>query len=154
MNGYWKNNTETGKVLKENPFFPESRDLVYYTGDLVRRNEDRTITFISRKDEQVKINGYRVEPAEVQKFIEDFSDIQECAIIAVEQDDFKKLVCYYCPKDIQSFDLPAFKQRCAQGLEPYKIPQEYIQIEQLPRNKNSKIDKRWLSRLYVEQTNR
>lgn len=150
MNGYWRDEEETRRVLQAHPLFPESGEKVYYTGDLVKKDERGHIIFVSRKDEQVKISGYRVEPLEVQKYIEDIPLIDECAVIAVDHDESKQLICFYRLKQDSEECLAQLKQICMRGLESYKFPQEWIPVSELPRNKNTKVDKRALTRLYVE----
>lgn len=150
MNGYWRDEEETRRVLRPHPLFPESNEKVYYTGDLVRRDGSGEIIYVSRKDEQVKISGYRVEPAEVQKYIEDIPLVEECTVIAIDHEETKQLVCFYRLKQDKKENLDQLKQICARGLESYKFPQEWIPVSELPRNKNTKIDKRALARLYVE----
>lgn len=66
--GYIANEEETNKNFVKNTFNDLSPKL-YKTGDMARWNYDGTISYISRKDNQVKISGYRVELSEIDNTV-------------------------------------------------------------------------------------
>ena len=68
--GYFNNSELTNKNFIQNTFNPESSDKLYRTGDLCRYRSDGTIEFLGRKDNQVKLRGYRVELGEIQEAIQ------------------------------------------------------------------------------------
>ncbi|AUM64509.1 hypothetical protein C0R09_08195 [Brevibacillus laterosporus] len=151
MNGYWKNKEKTDEVLRPNPLFSESLEKVYFTGDLVKRDKDNNIIFVGRKDDQVKIQGYRVELSEVQRRIEENNLVKECCVIAVEKGNSKRIVCYLITNNNSKEELEVIKKCSVETLESYKIPQEWIFIDQMPRNANSKVDKKKLEGIYYNQ---
>ena len=55
--------------------------VMYRTGDLVRRTTSDTLLFAGRSDEQVKVRGHRIEPGEVERFIETFPGIGQAVVI-------------------------------------------------------------------------
>ena len=78
--GYFNNVELTNKFFIQNTFNPESSDKLYRTGDLCRYRSDGTIEFLGRKDNQVKLRGYRVELAEIQEAIRQNFKVREVVI--------------------------------------------------------------------------
>ena len=62
--GYWREPELTAQSFTVNPADPLQRS--YRTGDLVRRRPDGLVEFVGRKDSQIKLHGYRIEPNEVE----------------------------------------------------------------------------------------
>ena len=71
--GYLNNDEETKKYFIAHPF---ESGLVYKTGDLARWNDSGKLDFCGRKDNQLKIKGYRVEPIEIDKVLQNFDGIK------------------------------------------------------------------------------
>ena len=89
----------------------------YKTGDLAKWNEDGTISFIGRKDFQVKVNGHRIELGEIEACIYQYPNIEKVVVLL---DDSKRIVAYFSSeKAINVSDLKAFIQR---KLPSYFIP--------------------------------
>ncbi|MFB6536060.1 amino acid adenylation domain-containing protein [Streptomyces noursei] len=62
--------------------YADSRGAVMYrTGDLVRENADGDLEFVGRIDDQVKVRGFRVEPAEVRLALERHPAVRHCAVL-------------------------------------------------------------------------
>ena len=77
--GYWNNSEMTGKAFIANPRNPDQR--LYRTGDHVRVQHDELV-FLGRTDGQLKINGYRIELAEIEATLLSHPDINECVVLA------------------------------------------------------------------------
>lgn len=137
-NGYLNNaekNAESfikiPKILKEN--------IVYKTGDLAKWNEDGTISFVGREDNQVKINGHRMELGEIESCIYQYPGIEKAIVIL---DNNKKINAYYTSKNnIDSIKLKEFMER---KLPQYFIPNYFMQLERFELTANGKIDKKLL----------
>jgi len=90
--GYWRNgHIETGNI-ESDPDDPKAR--VFHTGDLVRQRADGLLEIIGRKDRQVKINGKRVEPAELELCLRRLTGILDAAIITVSEEDQQRLIAF------------------------------------------------------------
>ena len=135
FNGYWHDETETKNKLRLNPLFPDSNELVYFTGDLVRMDDNCNIFFVGRKDDQVKINGYRVELGEIKYIIETNDNVKECCIIY----DNNELICMYNTYDENNIDDQLIRI-CYDRLAPYKRPGRWLYVKVFERNANGKID--------------
>ena len=79
-------------VLKQNPLNPYFEEKVYYTGDFATLDEEGNIIFIGRKDNQIKIRGYRVELGEIESVLSRYPDITEVAVISVSENIVAYLV--------------------------------------------------------------
>jgi amino acid adenylation domain-containing protein len=68
-----------------------STSVAYYTGDRVRRQPDNSLVFIGRKDRQLKLNGYRIEPGEVESALHRCDLVSQAVVTLVEhtQDDHR-----------------------------------------------------------------
>lgn len=111
----------------------------FRTGDIARRDENGLLYILGRADEMVKVNGNRVEPAEVETALK---KVLETNIVAVKpfEHDGKKQLCAYYQKDAA---VPEDQIRAA--LKPllplYMIPSRFMWMEKMPHNANGKIDK-------------
>lgn len=143
MNGYWNNQYETDKAMILNPFRPEQNERVLLSGDLVRVEDDGSLIFVGRKDEQIKSAGYRIELGEIEMKICNFEGVKEAAVIAVPDVDVgNKMRCFISLAD--RYTLADLKLYCTNNLTSYTIPHFWIIMSELPKNQNGKIDKKLL----------
>ena len=120
---------------------------LYRTGDIVCRRPNGDIEFIGRRDGQIKLRGFRIEPGEIEARLREFKHVQE-ALVMVRQDegsDQRKLVAYLgmgaAPAAHVDIALRSFlKER----LPDYMIPSSFVILDKLPVNVNGKIDRQAL----------
>ncbi|OCG20190.1 non-ribosomal peptide synthetase [Gilliamella sp. App2-1] len=67
---------------------------IYRTGDLGRYFSDGQVEFLGRKDNQVKVNGFRVELSEIERCIENHQDIEQSVVVAVGSRENKRLIAF------------------------------------------------------------
>lgn len=128
-----------------NPFTRDVRDLVYRTGDRGRYRLDGTLELRGRVDDQVKIDGVRVEPAEVSAVLASHPDIDSTVVVAVRPEgghDF--LAAYYVPRSGRSVDAAALQVFLATRLPSAFVPSAFVAVERLPLSANGKVDRRAL----------
>lgn len=82
--GYLNNPELSNKAFVVNPLNPSEK--LYKTGDLGKYNNGRSIEFLGRADEQIKIRGFRVELNEIEKAIKDYNATIKNAIVLVDDD--------------------------------------------------------------------
>lgn len=121
---------------------------MYKSGDMVKRIYDGNIAFVGRKDNQVKINGYRVEIGEVENQILRIAEIEEAAVIVKENNIGQKyLIAYITGKNINKANI---RNLLNEKLPSFMIPKQLITIEKMPHLPNGKVNR---VRLLKIQTN-
>lgn len=116
----------------------------YRTGDIVRMLPGGELAFVSRADDQVKVAGHRVEPAEVAQALEDHPGVRQAAVVARSRPgrEAKELCAYVVSGgDVTSADLKEF---LAGRLPRYMIPAAIVTVNEITRNANGKTDVRQL----------
>lgn len=140
--GYYKDANLTRSVFVQNPLVTDREDIVYKTGDLGRYLEDQNIEVIGRVDDQVKVNGMRVELGEIEKAVLHVPGISE-TVIKTRQDaeGSNEIICYYTNKDITAESIRSFLRT---ELADSFIPSYYVYMSAFPLNINGKVDKKAL----------
>lgn len=143
----------TDKRFFANPFGDPGR--VYRTGDLVSKLPDGNYTFAGRLDDQVKINGCRIELGEVEYVLAKHWCVSQAAVIVKDN----QLIAYVSLKASlrdstlcsEKFDLllTEIKQFVGKAVPSYMLPRHIISIDSIPTNSNGKLDKLALGRLPV-----
>jgi len=142
--GYHNREDITKKVFIDNPF---SKDLkykrMYRSGDVVRLLLNGNFDFIGRNDGQVKIRGFRVELSEVEKIIREFKDIKDATVVDFDKASGGKFIAAYIvsEKPINIEDLKGF---ILKNKPSYMVPEVFMQIDKIPLNQNSKVNKKAL----------
>lgn len=140
--GYWQRPELTAQrfiTLTDSPI-PER---VYLTGDLGYALPDGRLIYSGRNDEQVKLRGLRIELSEVERCIESYEGVRQCAALVKEIDGRQHLCCYYAAPT--PYDSAALKQHAGAFLARYMVPDVFHYLPDLPHTTNGKIDKKQLS---------
>ncbi len=117
---------------------------MYRTGDLARWRSDGTLEFLGRTDDQVKINGHRVELEEVRTTVERHRDVRQAEVVVQHDGDVRRLVAYVVTTaELQLEDLREFVSAV---LPHYLTPAGFVRLERLPVNANGKVDRTALPR--------
>ena len=123
------------------------RDGVFHTGDLARRDEDGNYYILGRLDDMFKINGNRIEPAEIEKRVKEATGLEEVHAKGFQEDGRAFIVLYYLID--QARELGIYKDgrlECDMSplqktLPDYMIPSYYVGLESFPVNANGKLDR-------------
>ena len=140
--GYWKDPELTARVFRPNPLRPPGApdaERVVFSGDLVRRDADGFLYFVSRKDRIIKTMGYRVGPDEVANVLYGSGEVAEAAV-AGEPDDLwgERIVAYVVLTDAGS--LERLQAYCSRELPRYLQPARIEVRPALPVLPNGKHD--------------
>lgn len=141
--GYYGDPDRTKEVFVQNPSQNLYPELVYKTGDLVMYNEYNELVYVSRKDFQIKIKGYRVELGEIEAAASAIKNVTyNCCLFDSKNE---KLVLVYTG----DVSVDEVKTNLSQKLQDYMIPDEYIQLQEMLFNMNGKIDRKELAKKYI-----
>jgi amino acid adenylation domain-containing protein/thioester reductase-like protein len=134
---------------------PGSR--MYRTGDLGRWRDDHHLEVIGRVDHQIKIRGFRVEPAEIESALVSHPGIAEAVVIAREfGPGNRQLAAYYTLRragepdgsaDDTTGDLPSgasLRSFLAARVPSFMVPALFIAVDQMPLTPQGKLDRRAL----------
>ncbi|MFA8435578.1 MAG: amino acid adenylation domain-containing protein [Marinifilaceae bacterium] len=134
--GYMNQPELTNQQFVELPNFNDG--ILYRTGDSVRWLSDGNLEFLGRIDNQVKIRGFRIEPEEIKCILMEHKYVQECAVVVIEEAGEKKL-CAYIVLD-KSLAIEEIKSYLVGLIPDYMVPSYFSVINELPVNRNGKID--------------
>ncbi|GHH81085.1 surfactin synthase subunit 1 [Streptomyces sulfonofaciens] len=148
--GYLNRPDLTRERFLPNPFrtAAELRDdrypVLYRTGDLVRRTRGGELQYMGRNDAQVKINGLRIEPGEVEAVLATCRHVRECAVLAVpdaQAPDSRRLVGYYVADGEGTVDEDEVFATLRARLMPAMVPSLLVGLDgPLPMTVNGKLD--------------
>ena len=146
--GYLNRPELTAEKFLTNPFSAQPQARMYKTGDVGRFLADGRIEFQGRSDHQVKVRGYRIELGEIEAVLGQHPAIQECVVIAREEDTGdKRLVAYvvaHAASDHAAVPASELRAWVQQRLPDYMVPTAFVALEQLPLTPNGKVDRQHL----------
>jgi amino acid adenylation domain-containing protein len=138
--GYWRMPEATKAVFLNDPRGGGKR--IYKTGDYARVTSDGAIEILGRKDNRVKIRGFRVEMGEIETVLTSFPDIQEALVIAREDTvGDKRLFAYVVARPEKSPRERDMRAWVSRRLPSYMIPEAFIKMDSIPRAPNGKVDR-------------
>ncbi|HET9899245.1 MAG TPA: amino acid adenylation domain-containing protein [Streptosporangiaceae bacterium] len=118
----------------------------YRTGDLVRRDHSGTLEFLGREDDQVKIDGHRIELGEVERAILRSAAIVQAAVLATDTTaGSKRLSAFVRLAPRASLDATAIRGELAKILPAFMIPSRITAVSDFVLTANGKIDRARLS---------
>jgi amino acid adenylation domain-containing protein len=136
--GYRNRPDLTNQRFILNPANPDQR--LYRTGDVAAWLPDGNIQLLGRKDEQVKVKGYRIELDGIETVMRNFDGID--AVAVVFHAPATQLVAFYQSASV--FSPQVLKTYAARHLPDYMIPQQWVQVAVIPLTTNGKTDKKAL----------
>ncbi len=139
----YKNKPElTKQKFIPNPFQPGKQ--MYRTGDIARWIHGKLeLEYIGRSDEQVKINGFRVELGEVETVLKLHEEIRDVLVTDGKDDRGNQYLCAYYVAD-NSLTTDELRTFIVQSLPEYMVPAYFIRVEEFKMTINGKIDKKSL----------
>jgi len=132
--GYWQN-PERDAVA----FFEHAGQRWYRTGDLCRAAHDGNLMYCGRADQQVKIQGFRVELGEIEHRVRELTGLKHVAAVAVKDEAGELRIRLF----LEGFSgaLPAMLKELKTKLPAYMMPEKTTNLDVLPLNVNGKIDR-------------
>lgn len=146
--GYINNPDVTNEKFIKNPFNDNSK--IYATGDLAKMNLRDQLEYIGRTDTQVKIRGYRIELSEIENTSLEFACIDEVVVMVRGHDDNKIIVAFIVGE--VNINIEDYLNFLRKKLPSYMIPNKAIQINEMPKTDNGKVDRLALSDINSDST--
>ncbi|WP_247665588.1 AMP-binding protein [Nocardiopsis sp. B62] len=116
---------------------------LYRTGDLVRRRADGALVYLGRSDDQVKINGVRVEPGEAESVLRALNGVADAAVTVrtARGSGATALAGYVVPVPGHTPDPDQLRAQLATALPPALVPATVTVLDRLPLSVNGKLDR-------------
>ncbi|WP_405861031.1 amino acid adenylation domain-containing protein [Streptomyces sp. NBC_00090] len=134
--GYAHQPDVTAARFVADPYGPAGGRM-YRTGDLARYRPDGVLEFDGRADAQLKVRGFRIEPAEVEAALTGHPDVAHATVTG----DGERLIGYLVPPDV---DVAAVRAHAARTLPDYMVPSVFVTLDRLPLTGNGKVDRKAL----------
>ncbi|MCK4258418.1 MAG: non-ribosomal peptide synthase/polyketide synthase [Halanaerobiales bacterium] len=138
--GYLKRPELTLEKFIDNPF--EDGEKMYKTGDLAKWTNNGELDFVGRKDNQIKLRGYRIETKEIEAVINQHPLVKGSVVTVKEDNSHDKYLCGYYQVDDANLDVDVreIEDFLKARLPEYMIPGYLLQIGEIPLTPNGKVD--------------
>jgi amino acid adenylation domain-containing protein len=141
--GYLADPSRTAASFIPNPFGAAGTRL-YLSGDLARWDEDGVLQYFGRKDFQLKLRGFRIEPGEIEAHLERHPDILRAMVSLRKLGSSDMLVGYWQGRQGHALTDAALARFVRDGLPAYMVPSLWVQMDNWPQNANGKVDRKAL----------
>jgi amino acid adenylation domain-containing protein len=140
--GYWNRPELTAERFVPDPFSPEPGWRMYRTGDLARLRPDGNLECLGRADHQIKLRGFRIEPAEIEAALSRHPAVRRSVVVLGAGAGQERFLAAYVAHDPAAAPSPAELRDHLKGLLPeHMIPAAYVAMERLPELPNGKINR-------------
>lgn len=142
--GYYKDREKTDQAFVQNPLNKAYNEMIYRTGDLGKYDENGDLVYVSRKDFQIKHLGHRIELGEIEAVTMAREGVtRTCCIYEKEK---QRLILFFTG-DRDKIEL---MKELRTVLPPFMLPNSLVPVEEMPLNKNGKIDRNKLMNDFLE----
>jgi len=145
--GYWNDAGKSDAAFVQNPLQRSYRDIVYRTGDIVRR-QDGLLYFIGRKDHQIKHNGYRIELGEIEAAAGAVDAVGAC--VAGYDPARRQIYLAVAAADDAALERIGLLKALAARLPKYMLPTRIEFLPALPLTPNRKFDRKAVHQLVCQ----
>ena len=144
--GYLNQPALTADRFLPDPYNHQPGARLYRTGDLARYLLDGTIEFLGRRDQQVKLRGFRVELGEIEAVLKTHPAIRESVVLARQDGSSTRLIAYLTTTGSERPPISTLRDVAARKLPDYMIPAAFVFLNKLPLLPNGKLDRSALPR--------
>ncbi|MFW3169188.1 non-ribosomal peptide synthetase [Geodermatophilus sp. CPCC 206100] len=144
--GYVNDPERTAQAFPPDPLRPGQR--IYRSGDHGRWRPDGKLEFLGRRDNQVKIAGFRIEIGEIENALLRAPGVRDGAVVVTGTGQTRRLVAFCTgPQPLEAADV---REHLARSLPAYMVPAAVHWRASLPLTANGKTDRRALTALAAE----
>jgi thioesterase domain-containing protein/acyl carrier protein len=141
--GYWRRPALTRERFRA---APDGRGRIVRTGDLGCWLPDGTLQHCGRADRQVKVRGYRVEPAEIESALLEHSEVREAAVVAsTDERGEARLTAWIVCETPDGVDVGELRTWLGNRLASYLVPARMELVRELPTTRTGKLDRKALA---------
>jgi amino acid adenylation domain-containing protein len=138
--GYVADPARTAERFIPDPFSKRPGARLYRTGDLCRVSTDGLIEFLGRTDGMIKVQGFRVELAEIERVLERHESVKRAVLHAQNSArQGAQLIAYVVPV-AGALDVEQLRDFARKSLPKYMIPSLFVVIEAVPIKSSGKVD--------------
>jgi amino acid adenylation domain-containing protein len=150
--GYRNRPDLTQERFISNRFGANPDERLFKTGDMARFLPDGQIAFLGRRDEQVKVRGFRIELNEVTAALNQHPDVQRSVVVAREvAPGDTRLVAYFVAAAQSQLSLAEMRNFLEARLPDFMVPATFVRLEKLPLTASGKVDR--MSLPVADETN-
>jgi amino acid adenylation domain-containing protein len=139
MQGYWRNDAATERMLRPGP---NPWEKVLHTGDLFQTDEDGFLYFVGRKDDIIKTRGEKVAPKEVETVLHGHPGIAEAVVIGVPDPVLGHAIGALVVRSDPSLSDKDIIRHCTRHLEDFMVPKIIEFRTELPKTDTGKVSRR------------
>lgn len=145
--GYLGDPRRTAQSFVPDPFSGLPGERLYRTGDLARYRDDGDIEFLGRVDNQVKINGVRVEPEETEAHLAGHPSVRQAAVVVTKAVDGRARLSAWCTPDPSATapDGGGLLDWLRTRLPSHLVPHDCRVVPSLPLMPSGKVDRKALA---------
>jgi acyl-coenzyme A synthetase/AMP-(fatty) acid ligase len=147
--GYWNDPEKTEKVFRKNPLLRDQihlNETVVFSGDLVMKDEDGFLYYVSRKDSMIKTMGYRVSPTEVEESLIKLDGVVDAVVFGREIETGDQIIVAVIQSNSKEVDEKQLMTLCRKALPEYMVPKEFHFEKEFPKTANGKVDRSFLQK--------
>ncbi|GAB2752295.1 amino acid adenylation domain-containing protein [Kitasatospora kifunensis] len=138
--GYCADPARTAERFLADPFGPPGARL-YRTGDLARQRPDGTLEYLGRGDRQLKIRGYRVDPAEIEGALLTHPAVTAAVVTADADSQGRTYLIAHLTGRLAEVTDAALRVHLSATLPPYMMPRRFTRLDRIPTTSTGKADR-------------
>jgi len=143
--GYFARPALTAAAFIPDPLSRAPGERLYRTGDLARHLADGRVAFLGRRDAQVKVRGFRIEPGEIEAALARHPAVAQAVVLARDAADGKQLVAFLVAAGAPP-DTAELRRHLEETLPRYMVPAAVVVLDAFPLTPNGKVDRAALGR--------
>ncbi|MGA4851321.1 amino acid adenylation domain-containing protein [Streptomyces sp. G5(2025)] len=139
--GYLNRPGATAERFVADPYGPPGSRM-YRTGDLAYRDDDGTLHYLGRTDDQITLRGLRIEPGEIAEALTRHPSVaRAAAVVRADADGRPQLTGYAVPAPGHTLDPTALLAHAATLLPAHMVPSDVVELPELPLTRSGKLDR-------------